>query len=426
MPTNQFEPGAAGPHDTAAALPEAIRILAELVGFNTVSHNSNLDCISFIEAFLLAAGARCARLPNADGTKASLMAELAGSGAAPSPAVDHRTAVDPLTATPGAVALSAHTDVVPVEGQDWSSDPFTLRQADGRLYGRGTTDMKGFAACMLASVSLFTQRRLRRPIQMLFTYDEEIGCFGVRPLAEKLANGADFAPPGVVIVGEPTSMAVVTAHKGACRLRTTVRGREAHSSRTTQGVNAVEYASRFVAHLRDVERDLARQVPGPQFEPPFSTLHVGRMSGGEALNIVPTRCVVDWEIRAVPGVDALAVLEALAAWVDDHLHPDMHAVDPATGITTEVTNNIAPFASDGMEGPAGRLATAMVGANAPQCVSYMTEAPFFQLAGMSSVVCGPGHIAQAHTADEYIEIAQLDACLRAMERLADVLTVVGD
>lgn len=393
-------------------LQTTIALLDKLIAVNTVSHRSNLEIIALIEDLLTGHGIASERVPNEAGDKAGLIALI--EGRAPDRAAQH--------ARGGAIVLSAHTDVVPVEGQNWSTDPFKLHAADGKLFGRGTADMKGFVACTLAIAPALAARQLSRPVLLAYSYDEEVGCLGVRPLVERLQSDPErYGHPSVAIVGEPSTMRAVTAHKGASRFQTVVTGLEAHSSRSPDGVNAVEYAAAFITILRAMERDWRARVPAPDFAPPYTTFHVGRISGGEALNIVPRRCTVDWEIRPVPGVATSDVLADLAERVAP-LIDQMHAVAPDTGIATAVTNVINVFNGDGSNGRAGRLTTRMTGANiADSTVAYMTEAPFFQAAGISSIICGPGDIAQAHAPDEFIEVAELERCLAALERLAEAL-----
>ena len=262
-------------------LTETIELLGRLVAFDTTSAHSNLPLIDYVEALLTEQGLKCHRVPTEDGQKASLHAVIGPQD------------------RPG-IGLSAHTDVVPVAGQAWSSDPFTMVERDGRLYGRGTADMKGYLACVLAMVPMFCAQPLRQPIHLLFSYDEEVGCFGVRPMIAEL--GERLPAPELVMVGEPTSMRVVDAHKGAARFSTTVTGREAHSSLPHIGVNAIQYAAEFIAGLRSLEAELAEIATDNRFTPAHATLHVGKINGGTAMNIVPKDCVFGWEMRAVPGV----------------------------------------------------------------------------------------------------------------------------
>jgi acetylornithine deacetylase len=372
-------------------------LLARLVAFDTTSHKSNLGIVRFVEDYLASHGVASTLVPTADGEKASLYA-LIGPPKAPG------------------VGLSGHTDVVPVTGQRWTSDPFRLTLRDGRLYGRGTADMKGFLACVLAAVPEFLARRLQKPIILLFSYDEEIGCTGVRPMIAEL--GASLIRPAVVIVGEPTEMAVVDAHKGPVRWKVEVRGRAAHSSMAPLGVNAITYAARLLGEIERIGRELAYGLHDDRFDPPFSTLQVTTIDGGTASNIVPVSCTFGCEVRAMPGLDAGRIEQRLREFATLHCLPEMRAVAPEAGIDIERTNSVPPFAA-GAASPAVSLALQWAGQNETHAVSYATEAGLFQDAGAPSVVCGPGSIAQAHAADEWIALEELDRCMAFLARVSD-------
>lgn len=382
-------------------LARTIEILARLVAFDTTSHKTNIPLIAYVEQLYHQYGIVSHRVPTEDGLKSSLFATIGGDGA-----------------DAAGIGLSAHTDVVPVAGQDWSTDPFSLTEADGRLYGRGSCDMKGFIACVLANLEAFTAQPLNQPLHILLSYDEEVGCTGVQPMIAEL--GGRLPRPRTIIVGEPTSMQVVDAHKGATRFETVVTGCEAHSSMSHIGVNAIEYGARFVAHLREIEAQLGENAHAHRFTPPRTTLHVGMMSGGTALNIVPKRCQIDWEVRPLPGVAAADILAAANRFAEDVLVPEMRTVAPEAGIATTVGNDIPAFDA-GAGSQAVSLAFALAGQNETFGVSYMTEASWLQDGGCPTVVCGPGDIAQAHRPDEFIEIAELEKCLVAMDRLAERL-----
>jgi acetylornithine deacetylase len=322
---------------------------------------------------------------------------------------------------PGGVVLSGHTDVVPVAGQDWSSDPFTVTERGGRLYGRGTADMKGFDALALAAIPLALRANLRRPLQIALTYDEEIGCTGAPPLIEAM-HAAGLPRAESVIVGEPSMMKVVTGHKGGYAFHIALRGHEVHSSRLPEGVSAVMEGARLVTQLAGLN-DIAQAAPvTPQaalFDPPFSTFHVGQISGGTAQNITAGHCVFPFECRLVPG-------ESLADWrvrIDAAIaetQARMQAVHPATGVTLGTFFDVPGLRPEG-NGPAERLARRLTGDNGTHVVSYGTEAGHFQSAGYSTVVCGPGDIAQAHQANEFITLDQFSAGWTFMERLVDHL-----
>ncbi|MCG8444056.1 MAG: acetylornithine deacetylase [Caulobacterales bacterium] len=373
--------------------------LAELVAFDTTSRNSNLALIDHVEARLEAAGARTWRVPNEDGDKANLYG-LIGPDA------------------PGGVVLSGHTDVVPVDGQPWTTDPWTLTERDGRLYGRGTCDMKGFIACALGAAGHFTEAPLAAPIGFAFSYDEEIGCLGAPSMIARIA--AELPPARAVIVGEPTDMKVVSAHKGIRSFRVAVEGREAHSSQTHQGASAVMAAAELMGELLRLAAELeAAAAPGSPFHPPHATLTIGRVEGGTATNILARRCEFFWEMRPTPESDPEGVearFRAAAASVE----AAMRERAPEARVTVERLTNVPPLAPE-PDGAAERLARALTGDNASNAVAYAAEGGQFQEAGFSTVICGPGSIAQAHQPDEFIEIDQLRAGARFMARLAEVL-----
>jgi acetylornithine deacetylase len=373
----------------------AAELLARLVHFDTTSHKSNLALVAFVEDYLAQHGLASQLVPNAEASKASLYASIGPAG------------------VPG-VALSGHTDVVPVEGQTWSSDPFVLAERDGRLYGRGTADMKGFLACVLAAVPDFLQRKLTVPIHLVFSYDEEVGCLGVRPLIAEIRRR--FVTPRMVVVGEPTSMSVVDAHKGPVRWHVEVKGRAAHSSMAPLGVNAISVAGKLLQELSRVERELKVAPRAERFDPPYATLQVTRIDGGTATNIVPVYCRFDFDVRALPGVDVTAIDRRVRTFAERECVPEMRRVAPESGIDIHVANQVPPFAA-GSASEAVALALHLAGSNETHAVSYATEAGLFQEAGSSAVVIGPGDIAQAHAADEFIAKDQLETCMAFLDRL---------
>ncbi len=381
----------------AGTVYTAKQMLARLVQFDTTSHKSNLALIAFVEDYLAGHGVASTRVPTPDGEKASLYATIGPEGAA-------------------GVGLSAHSDVVPVTGQAWDSDPFTIVERDGRLYGRGTADMKGFLACMLVAVPDFKRRALKTPVHLLISYDEEVGCIGVRPMIAEL--GRTLVTPRMVIVGEPTSMMVVDAHKGPARWHVEVTGRAAHSSMAPLGVNAISVAAQLIGELARMEEELAERPRDLRFDPPYATLQVTRIEGGEASNIVPTHCWFGWEVRALPGVDPAALERRFKRFAEERCLPAMRLKAPEADIRVTCTNLIPPFAS-GAGSDVVALALKLTGQNETFAVSYATEAGLFQDGGAPSVVCGPGDIAQAHTANEWIAVSQLAACQTFLERLAD-------
>lgn len=378
----------------------SVEALERLVGFDTTSRNSNLELIAWVRTLLDGLGVPYRLSFDPAGQKANLHA-----------------IVGPHVA--GGVALSGHTDVVPVDGQAWTGNPFQMRREGGRLIGRGTADMKGFVASCLAAVPYFQAARLARPIHLLLTYDEEVSCDGARRLIEDM--GESGLMPAMCIVGEPSGMQPVLGHKGRLALRVKVRGRTGHSSEPGKGVNAVFAAAEAVAWVAAEARRFAVEGPFAEaFDPPHATIHVGPMHGGAILNIIPEHAEFVMEWRDVPGVDFHAEADRMRAHVAKCIEPAMHAVDPATGFTFEVLNWIPGAALD----PDHALATLvkqLTGSNSTGHVSYGTEAGLFEKAGIPSVVCGPGHIAQAHRADEWLAESELAACDAFLRRLADRL-----
>jgi len=379
-----------------SVLDETKSVLRDLVAFDTTSRNSNLPLIEFVADYLSDRGATTRLIPSTDGAKANLFCTIGPD-------------------IPGGVVLSGHSDVVPVDGQDWSTDPFTLTEANGKLYGRGTADMKGFIACTLAMTTRFAEMDLRRPLHYAFSYDEEIGCLGVGRLIDAIRS--ELPRPAAVIVGEPTGMQIATAHKGICAMTTTVRGREAHSSRPQDGVNAIDAAASLVSYLYRLCDELAETARDDRFEPPYTTFNVGQITGGDAINIIARECLLNWEFRPIPGSDPDRIIACVEAWVKDELLPRMQATDPSCYI-----ENICEFVVPPLDAPDGSvpevIAREATGLNSTGTVAFVTEASLFADAGIPAIVCGPGDIAQAHQPDEFIEVSQLDACLGFLERIA--------
>lgn len=372
-------------------------LLARLVAFDTTSARSNLELIDFVRDYLDGHGIGSTLTPSPDGEKASLFATIGPKGG-------------------GGVGLSAHSDCVPVEGQSWSSDPFALELRDGRLYGRGACDMKGFLACVLASVPFFASRPLQEPIHLLVSYDEEVGCTGVRPLIARL--GQDLPRPRVIIIGEPSNMAVIDAHKRIDAYRTTVTGREAHSSMPELGVNAISIAAELIEELDRIGAEFAASQSDDRFDPPVSTLQVGTIEGGTAPNIVPKTCRLQWQMRSLPAADPEFVSSRLASFAAEKLLPRMRRTAPAASIETSHLGSVPAFlAKPGSAAIA--LALSLTGANSTRAVSYGTEAGLFEQAGCPTVICGPGDIEQAHAADEFVTMAQLEACMTFLAKLAE-------
>ncbi len=384
---------------TSLARPRAI--LGDLIAFPTVSSASNLDLIAYTSDLLGDAGASVSVNRDATGAKANLFATLGPVG-------------------DGGIVLSGHTDVVPVEGQDWTSDPFRMVERDGRLYGRGACDMKGFIAACLAMAPRYAALDLKRPLHFAFTYDEEIGCFGAQALVGEIARAG--IRPAVAIVGEPTGMRVIEGHKGCYEYTTEFTGLEGHGSQPDRGVNAVEYAARYINRLLDLGEALKPRAPaGSRFGPPWSTLQVGCIHGGAARNIIAGHCSVEWEMRPVQQSDADFVRDGIARHVDTVLRPAMRAVSPAADIVTLTVGEV-----EGLqvvpESEARAIVCELTGQSGADVVAFGTEAGLFQAAGMSAVICGPGSISQAHKPDEFVALDQLAACMNMLEKLGAKLT----
>jgi acetylornithine deacetylase len=375
-----------------------VRMLERLVAFDTVSSRSNLALIDYVEEYLAGYGIAARRTVDAPGTKANLLATLGPDRA-------------------GGIVLSGHSDVVPVEGQPWDTDPFTLRRRDGKLYGRGTSDMKGFIAVALAMVPEFLKADLKVPIHLAITYDEEVGCLGVGAL---LADMMRHVPqPRLAIIGEPTSMQIVNAHKGLQAFETVVTGSEAHSSQPHRGASAVMAAvelMHFLKRLADEKRDAADAEC--RFEPPYTTFNIAPVAGGDAVNITARDCRFVWEFRLLPGDDAEDIVARYTAFAEDEVLPALRSIAPNASIVTTPRASVPPLLPE-ETADAETLLRALTGLNSTGVASYATEGGLFQDAGLSTVVCGPGSIDQAHQPNEFIELSQLDACRELLLALRD-------
>lgn len=371
-------------------------LLRDLIAFPTVSADSNMALIAYTAELLETAGARVEVFSAPCGTKANLFATLG-------PEVD------------GGILLSGHSDVVPVTDQTWSSDPFVMQERDGRLYGRGSCDMKGFIAATLAMAPHLARQVRDRPLHFAFTYDEEIGCFGAQHLAQILQKRG--LTPGVTIIGEPTEMRIIEGHKGCYEYSTHFCGLEGHGSSPDLGVNAVEMAVQYVNRLLQLKDSLRGLAPADSaFDPPWTTVNVGALNGGVAHNVIASRAQVDWEMRPVRTSDADFVKSALRHYCDNELLPRMRAVHPQATIELEVIGEVAGLIPTD-ENEARRIVSELTGANGADLVAFGTEAGIFQAMGSDVVVCGPGSIEQAHKADEYLAVDQLSQCLVMLQRL---------
>ncbi len=372
-------------------------ILATLIAFDTVSHKSNLDLIAWVEEYLERHGVASSRVYDDTGEKANLIATIGPKDA------------------PG-IILSGHVDVVPVEGQPWSTDPFEATVIDGKVYGRGSSDMKGFCACVLAAVPQMVAANLTTPLHILLSYDEEIGCIGVRGAIQQIAEWPVL--PRACIVGEPTMMQVVIGHKTKRSIRVTVRGKTGHSSLAPDFVNAVEYAARLTVFISDIGRELATSgAVDPLYDVGHTTAHVGMLHGGTQLNIVPDEAVFDFEFRAVGEDDADALVARVEEYAREVLEPMMRAVDPAAGINFHTISEV-----DGLdtapEADVVAFAKGLANRNDHAKVAFGTEGGLFQtMADIPTVVIGPGDIGRAHKADEYIRLDELHAGTAFIERL---------
>lgn len=377
------------------------QILDRLVSFPTVSRDSNLALVDWLEGYLTGQGIRCFRHWNEDRQKAALIAH-AGPW------------------EPGAVVLSGHSDVVPVDGQSWTTDPWEVTERDGRLYGRGTCDMKGFVALAVWALVQAQARGLGRPLQMALSYDEEIGCTGAPPM---LRTMQEVVPKGsAAIIGEPSRMGVITGHKGGTGYHVHVKGFEVHSSLLPYGVSAIMEGARLIDWLNAVNAEIQARAPGPlaaAFHPPFTTLHVGMIQGGTAHNITAADCRFAVEMRVVPG-ESIPEWEARFVAKVREIEAAMRKVRAEAGIHLDRFFGVPGLIPE-PQGEAEALARRLTGDNATGVVSYGTEAGQFQEAGYSAVVCGPGDIAQAHQPDEYLEISEFQAGQRFMERLLEAL-----
>ncbi|BAO90292.1 acetylornithine deacetylase [Caballeronia cordobensis] len=372
-------------------------LLERLIGFATVSRDSNLKLIEFIRDYLVQFDVECELFYNAERTKANLFATIGPRDR-------------------GGIVLSGHTDVVPVDGQAWTVDPFKLSEKDGRLYGRGAADMKGYLASVLAAVPLFVERELKIPVHLAFSFDEEVGCLGVRPMLAELEKRTH--KPLLCLIGEPTGLKPVLGHKGKLAMRCQVKGAPCHSAYAPYGVNAIQYAARLINRLEEIGERLAQpEHHDERFDPPYSTVQTGVIKGGRALNIVPAECEFDFEVRALPGFDANEVADDLQSYAQAELLPKMRAVKHDVDIRLEPLSAYPGLATP-PDSEAARILAALCGSDEFGTVAFGTEGGLFNHVGIPTVVCGPGSMDQGHKPDEYVTIEQLRDCDAMMERVA--------
>lgn len=371
-------------------------LLAQLVRFDTTSRESNLALIDFVRTYLQDHGVACELVYNEHKSKANLLATIGPAD------------------VPG-IVLSGHTDVVPVDGQRWSVAPFELTQKGGNLYGRGTADMKGYIACVLACVPTLLQAPLRMPVHIALSYDEEVGCLGVRSLIERFHGQA--VKPLLCVIGEPTELKPVLGHKGKLAMRCEVHGAACHSAYAPAGVNAIEYAARLIGELVRIGDGLkAPQHLDERFDPPFSTVQTGLVTGGKALNIVPQNCTFDFEVRALPAQDPWQVAQQLRDYAEQTLLPAMQAVSDQSAISISELSSYPGLATS-LESQAAQWVAQFCGSQEFGTVAFGTEGGLFDQAGIPTVVCGPGSMEQGHKPDEFISVEQLEACDRMLERV---------
>ncbi len=382
------------------ASAKTLELLADLVAFDTTSRNSNLALLKYVQDYLSGFGVDSTLVRDATGEKANLWATVGGEG-------------------DGGFVLSGHTDCVPVDGETWVSDPFVVTVREGRLYGRGTADMKGFLACVLAAVPAMVAQPLSRPVHLAFSHDEEIGCVGVRSLLDELRRTGP--KPAMCLVGEPTSMQVVTGHKGGRAYRCNVTGLSAHSSLAPQAVNAIEIAAELIVFIRGLARDLAAGPHDEAFDLSHSTVSTGLIEGGAAINIVPATCTFVYEFRNLIEVDQAGIQARVEAFARDALLPEMRAVHPGADISFEPIYEYPAHSIDAGD-PFVTLMKRLVGRNDHAKVAYGAEAGLFRRElGIATILCGPGQIAVAHKPDEWVGVDQIEACERLLSAIVEHL-----
>ena len=383
--------------------PETLKILADLIKFQTVSGTSNLKLIEYCEKKLNESGATSFKTFHKSGLQANLFSTINGK--------------EKLNS--GGIILSGHTDVVPASSNEWSSDPYIAQEKDNKVYGRGSCDMKGFIACTLVMAPLFAKQKLKKPIHFSYTYDEETSCLGAPVLLKELKKrNVNYS---VCIIGEPTDMKAIHAHKGYNEYKTYFTGLAGHASDPVHGVNAIEYAIRYANKLMELREELKkRKSKDSVFTPPYSTLQIGKISGGLSTNVIADQCIVDWEVRPITPEDGKFISQNIESYAKETLLPEMRKVYPKANIKKETVGETIGFnkveKSDAVD-----LVCNLTGDNSRGAISFGTEAGLFQELGISTVVCGPGSIKQAHTIDEYVTFDQLKLCLKMLVNLRDRL-----
>ena len=383
--------------------PETLKILADLIKFQTVSGTSNLKLIEYCEKKLNESGATSFKTFHKSGLQANLFSTINGK--------------EKLNSE--GIILSGHTDVVPASSNEWSSDPYMAQEKDNKVYGRGSCDMKGFIACTLVMAPLFAKQKLKKPIHFSYTYDEETSCLGAPVLLKELKKrNVNYS---VCIIGEPTDMKAIHAHKGYNEYKTYFTGLAGHASDPVHGVNAIEYAIRYANKLMELREELKKRKPRDSvFTPPYSTLQIGKISGGLSTNVIADQCIVDWEVRPITPEDGKFISQNIESYAKETLLPEMRKVYPKANIKKETVGETIGFnkveKSDAVD-----LVCNLTGDNSRGAISFGTEAGLFQELGISTVVCGPGSIKQAHTIDEYVTFDQLKLCLKMLVNLRDRL-----
>ena len=386
------------------AFPQTLKILSELIKFQTVSGSSNIGLIEYCEKKLSKLGAESFKTFDKKKLRANLFSTISAK----------------KKINGGGIILSGHTDVVPASEQDWVSNPYIATERDNKVFGRGSCDMKGFIACTLALAPYFAKQDLKKPIHFSYTYDEETACQGAPVMLKELKNRKINC--SVCIIGEPTNMKAIQAHKGCYEYSTHFSGLAGHGSAPDKGVNTIEYATRFINKLVELRKELKDREPkNSVFIPPYTTLQIGRIRGGIARNVIADQCTVDWELRPIVFEDGEFVNKIMDNFVKDVLLPEMKKTYSESNITKEIIGEIVGFKKE-EKSEAVNLICNLTGDNSRNVVSFGTEAGLFQELGISTVVCGPGSIEQAHKIDEYVSFDELKSCLKMLINLKDQIS----